>query len=561
MRHVSIQKPLKISQKILSFVFSSIIFISITGYVGLKDTKQSNISLASIYNNRIVPITLLNDNQKHLLINNSNLLSLLITDGKEEFDKYVSEIDNRSITFNDNIKQYEKNKLDTKERKLLDELKLSLKNYREVRTNYINLIKEGKKQEAYSLFTENHKYIDLTVSKSEELLQHAVYLAEQTDIANNAMAKAAEEEILIVIIIAIAVGLGFGWFVSNIISNPIKEMTANISELSLEQTDFVINDTDRKDEIGTMARALEIARANIIKKLELEEKERQNIAKREARALKMEELTNSFKKNVSEMMEAVEYATEEMRNTSDNMTSIAEDTSTKATAVAAAAEQATANVSTVATATEELASSIQEISRQVTMATDIARKASDEATKTENIFTELKTSSQKIGEVVGLINDIADQTNLLALNATIEAARAGDAGKGFAVVANEVKALAKQTAKATEEISEQISTSQKNTNNAVSAINVITKTISDIVEVIASIMASVEQQDVATQEIACNVAQASAGTSDVTNNILLVSRATSETGNSAETALVALSKNIEKLKSEISEFLDDVSNL
>jgi len=263
-------------------------------------------------------------------------------------------------------------------------------------------------------------------------------------------------------------------------------------------------------------------------------------------------------KNVEEVTGIVASASTELQNTAQAMSATAEQTNVQAGAVAAASEEASTNVQTVAAAAEELSSSLEEVGRQVVESSSIAKSAVEEAAKTNTSVEGLSEAAQKIGEVVELINDIASQTNLLALNATIEAARAGEAGKGFAVVANEVKSLANQTAKATEEISAQISSMQSATNEAVGAIKGIGQTIGNINDIASTIASAVEEQTAATQEIARNVQQASAGTAEVSSNITGVTQAATETGSSAEEVLNAakeLSTQAEQLRSDIEDFM------
>ena len=282
---------------------------------------------------------------------------------------------------------------------------------------------------------------------------------------------------------------------------------------------------------------------------------------RENAAKTLNDHAERFESTVKGMVEVVASAATEMQSTARSMETTANSTSEQATAVAAAAEEASTNVQTVASAAEQLSSSISEISRQVAQSTQIAGNAVSEAERTNEMVKGLADAAQKIGEVVGLINDIASQTNLLALNATIEAARAGEAGKGFAVVASEVKNLANQTAKATEEIGAQIGGIQSATQGAVTAIQGIGDTIAEINEIASAIAAAVEQQGAATQEIARNVEQAASGTTEVTQSITQVTQAASETGNAAGQVLQAageLSTQAENLSGEVTSFLDTI---
>ena len=364
----------------------------------------------------------------------------------------------------------------------------------------------------------------------------------------------------------LAIGLVIAGIVAFLITRsivgPVNGMTSAMGRLAEGDLEIEVPAIDKTDEIGEMAQAVQVFKENAIrvKQMEAEAKEQEKRAAEEKKQM-MNKMADDFQASVGGVVESVSSASTELQSSAQSMTAISEETSTQATAVAAASEQASTNVQTVASAAEELSSSIGEISRQVQQSTQISNTAVAEAKRADEMVQGLAQSAQKIGEVVALITDIADQTNLLALNATIEAARAGEAGKGFAVVASEVKNLANQTAKATEEIGSQIGDIQSATGESVQAIQGITRTISEISEIAAAIAAAVEEQGAAPSEIARNVEEAATGTSEVTANISGVTQAAGESGQSASQVLTAandLSQQSEMLKAEVDSFMEQV---
>ncbi|CUW38153.1 Methyl-accepting chemotaxis protein [Magnetospirillum sp. XM-1] len=363
---------------------------------------------------------------------------------------------------------------------------------------------------------------------------------------------------------AIAVGLAvlLSWLIARSIVVPLSAMTGAMTELSKGNKTVDIPARERTDEIGAMAQAMEIFKENTLKMDKLQAEQEANKAKAETdRKAALHHMADTFEESVGKVVQTVTSAATELQGASSQMAGTAHETSAQATTVASAATQASANVETVAAATEELAASISEIAKQVERSQAVASRAEQEADNTTSQVRALSENVGRIGEVVVLINDIAAQTNLLALNATIEAARAGDAGKGFAVVANEVKNLANQTAKATDEIASQIKAVQEGTGNAVKAIDTISKVISEMGEISASVASAVQEQTAATAEIARNVEQAAAGTAEVSSNINSVEQAARETGHAAEQiseSATDLSKQAEYLRAEVARFLHQV---
>ena len=318
---------------------------------------------------------------------------------------------------------------------------------------------------------------------------------------------------------------------------------------------------ERKDQVGVMARAMQVFKQNGLERARLEAQQTAEREASEKRAKTIDALTAGFEREVTTVVRTVSTSAAGMQTTATAMTETAQHATVQATQVATASGQANSNVETVAAAAAELASSISEISRQVVESTRIAGEAVEQATHSGQLVKELAEAAQKIGAVVSLINEIASQTNLLALNATIEAARAGEAGKGFAVVASEVKSLANQTAKATEEIGAQVAGIQAATGETVKSIDGISTIIDRISQITSSVAAAVEEQGAATQEISRNVQQASTGTQQVSSSIASVTEAARQTGTAAGELLSAsgdLAKQAEVMRAEVEKYISGV---
>jgi methyl-accepting chemotaxis protein len=359
-----------------------------------------------------------------------------------------------------------------------------------------------------------------------------------------------------------AVAGTIAWMIGRSISRPLGQLGARMRTLADGALDGAIPGIGRGDEIGAMAATVQVFKDNAVRVRGLEqiEAEAQSRAAAERRAA-MENLANDFERSVNSIVRSVATAAAGMQTTAQSMTATASDASARAATVGAASERSSNNVDTVAASAEELSGSVAEISRQVTQSREIASKAVGDAERTNATVKMLSSGAEKIGEVVQLIHSIAAQTNLLALNATIEAARAGDSGRGFAVVASEVKALASQTAKATEEISSQVAAMQASTSDAVVSIGAITGTIAQMSEITVSISSAIEQQGAATKEIARNIQSVAAGSNEISAHIGGVSTAAAATG-AAATDVLSNARELDKqsgmLRTAVDEFLTKV---
>jgi methyl-accepting chemotaxis protein len=374
-----------------------------------------------------------------------------------------------------------------------------------------------------------------------------------------AVATRAQLHLLLGTLAILAGAILLAFLLGRGLSRPLTAITAVMNRLSSGDTDVTIPGGDRKDELGTMALAVDVFRKNMIEAGTM--RDAQEAAKQQAELEKkalQRQMADRFEADVKSVVGAVAKATQDMQRVAGEITASVNGTSERTAAAAAASEEASASVSTVASATEELASSVAEIGRQVTHSSGVADNAVLKAGQTTEMVAGLTAASEKIGDVLRLIGAIASQTNLLALNATIEAARAGDAGRGFAVVASEVKELASQTAKATEEIAGQVTAIQSATGDCVTAIGGISDTIREISGIATTIAAAVEEQDSATREIARSVQQAAAGTSEVSHNVAGASHAADQSRALAENVLTAsgeLSEHAAALFESVDTFL------
>ena len=491
-------------------------------------------------------------------INDPRLTISLLTMRRHEKDfmlrrdqKYVGELKKTAAEFSSTVSYVS---IPTAE---LDEINAKLKKYTDGFAAWAATAQQTADYDNSMMKTfRGFEPVMVEIAKGVELLY------KQADASETAIRESVRNWMLIAFALSVVLVSGLSLLIGRSISKALTSMVSAMTRLAGGEFKIAIPGLGRKDEIGEMAGAVEVFKNNMIEAERLRAEQLAAEARQaEQRKADMRELANAFEGAVGEIVETVSTAATELEASANTLTQAADRSQNLATAVATASEEASTNVQSVASASEELTTSVNEISRQVQESSRVANEAVDQAQRTNSRVSELSKAASRMGDVVELINTIAGQTNLLALNATIEAARAGEAGRGFAVVASEVKALAEQTAKATGEISQQISGIQAATQESVGAIKEIGDTIGRMSEIASTIAAAVEEQGAATQEISRNIQQAAQGTQLVSSNITDVQHGATETGSASaqvHSAAQSLSTESNRLKLEVGKFLDSV---
>jgi methyl-accepting chemotaxis protein len=534
--------------------------VAMVGIVGLSDMKRG---LETVYLDRVVPLKDLSRitdtyyRVRILVIESVNASdAAVVTKNKSSVDELLAQT-------RDTWAGHLKSDLTPDEKVLAEELNAAIIRYDEVRERVLGTLASGDFDGGRQLAkSEGAPALAALMKKLQELNALQVKMAE-VEFNNASETYAFDRMILIVgLVLSALLGAGVATLIARSVTVPLRQIIDVMAALTSGNLAIDVKGSERKDEVGEVVKAVLVFKDGLVEadRLRKEQEESKKRAELERRRM-MHDLADRFEASIGGVLNSVTGAATELQATAESMSATAEETTRQSSAVAAAAEQTTQNVQTVASATEELSTSIREITGRVSESNRIVTGAVDEANDTNGKVQGLSEAAKKIGEVVNLINDIAGQTNLLALNATIEAARAGEAGKGFAVVASEVKALANQTARATEEIASQVRAIQDATDSSAQAIQSITGTIHRVNEIATTIAAAVEEQGAATQEIARNVQQAATGTTEVASNIMNVSQAAQDTGAAATQVLSSageLARNGTVLKDQVDSFLREV---
>lgn len=478
--------------------------------------------------------------------------------GLTGYEKSLHEIDIRT----DVIKSYAV--INPQVAALIDEMDGAIDHWEEIAVEQVRLMRH---------------YLTVNHARAIEASGEPRELADQVTMIASALAKNIDQLVLDVeaevaqamrifqitlgagVVLLIAMAVLFGGTLSRMIATPIRKMTEAMGKLAAGNLEIETLDMKRSDEVGAMAKSLEVFRENARERARMAEQEKIEAQRQVERSQRMGTLTKSFDEKIQDVLHAVNAALDDVRSASETLTSHAQRANHDAQGVAEQAQESSSNIETVASATAQLSASISEISSQIARVTEITQVAVGETERTNERVEKLNDAAQSVGEVVNLISDIADQTNLLALNATIESARAGEAGKGFAVVAGEVKNLASQTVKATEQITAKIVEMQSETGAAAEAVRGFADTITKIDELMSVVASAVEEQGAATEEISRSVEGAANGNIAITNAVKNVAEATTQSGDLSNGQLDSVGRLAaanDALRTHVNGFLDDV---
>jgi len=535
------------------------------GFLSIRNMRAIDASVVDIQTNWLPSVSALGELRASVASYRSMIRAHLLADSTEGKAAVEKRLDTGEKLNTKNRQSYEKLISSPQEHALYDAWSKEWESYMAGARQVMDLSRK-------SVGNSNHDAVEFYNTKvlpfggkSDEILNEDIKLNKDGADAAGNQAR-ADYNFAFALVVAIlgtsaVVGVGVGIYLVRDVSAGIASIVQPMEALSRGDLAALVPHQGEKTEIGTMANSLQVFKQALIDKRTADEAAAVEADAKIERGQRVDSITREFEGLIGEIVDTVASASTELEASAATLTATAERSQELTTMVAAASEEASTNVQSVASATEEMASSVNEISRQVQDSARIANEAVGQAKTTNDRVGELAKAAARIGDVVELINTIAGQTNLLALNATIEAARAGEAGRGFAVVASEVKALAEQTAKATGEISAQISGIQAATQDSVTAINEIGTTIGKMSEIASTIAAAVEEQGAATQEISRNVHQAAQGTQQVSANIADVQRGASEAGSASSAVLSAaqsLSGESSRLKREVGKFLSSV---
>jgi methyl-accepting chemotaxis protein len=554
-----------IRAKIIAVVVFLLVAMTGMGLLAVRNMRAVNVSTVDIAENWLPSVRVLGELRAGVISYRNVLREHMLSETLEQKDTVEKTLASVAES-NDRIrKAYEPLITSAEERALYEQWSKTWADYRQASQDVVALSRKAVGQVPREAHELNVKVANKLSTAADEILKRDI------DLNNAGADKAAREAAdsyavaftLLAVIFGAAViaGIGLSLYLVRDVSSGIASIVEPMQALGRGDLTTDVPHRNQATEIGAMADALQVFKEALIAKRAADEAAARDSELKIERGRRVDTITRAFEQVIGQIVGTVSSASSQLESSAGSLSSTASRSQQLATNVAAASEEASANVRSVATATEELSSSVREISRQVQESARMATEAVGQARTTTARVGELSKAATRIGDVVELINTIAGQTNLLALNATIEAARAGEAGRGFAVVASEVKALAEQTAKATGEISQQISGIQLATQESVSAISDISSTIEKLSEISSTVAAAVEEQGAATQEISRNVQQAAHGTQQVSANVADVERGASETGSASSQVLSAarvLSGDSRRLRQEVSNFLTSV---